>query len=187
MTLAACDDFSHIEFMFGQEPYTSHFSLLKALHSADVEALLPAAYHTCADYDMDVLCENATSLGPECFRTLVRGKTKLTYDLNELIATVPGILIKQSGAYDCHKERNGVRFNDLDGFINMAAIKCVEGSILVGNCVDGLCTKCQGKLTKLINERREQIWEAVPSYFGFPGWDVCRAKLNAILTSEDDA
>ncbi|KLO08388.1 hypothetical protein SCHPADRAFT_931813 [Schizopora paradoxa] len=184
MSLHEYDEFKEPETMFGEHAIESHFKLLKALHAADVDALLPPAYLACVEYVSDALYERASFLGLECFRNLVKGRFDLTYDLNDLMATVSGDLLDQAGVYKCQKEQK-IRIHGLNGHVDVPDFRQVEGSAVVENCLDGLCAECKERVVELINEGRKQIWDKVPSYFVFKDdWDTFQAKLKSIISTK---
>lgn len=183
MDLDEYDTFDVEDIIFRKESDESHFKLLKALHAADVDALLPAAYFACIEYISGILYDRANLLGMECFRTLSKGRFDFLLDLNDLMARLSGDLLQQAGVYECQKEQN-IRITRLDEHIDISDLRHAEGNSVVFGCLGGLCVECKKKLVTLVDEKRKGIWEKVPSYFGFTDdWNTLQAKLNSILNA----
>ncbi|KLO08387.1 hypothetical protein SCHPADRAFT_1000967 [Schizopora paradoxa] len=184
MSLDQYDEFENVGVIFGEEACKSHFKLLKALHAADVDALLPSVFLACIEYDSETIYERANSLGMEVFRNLVKGRFDLMQDMNDVITRLPGPFLEQAGVYDCRQEGE-IRIHGLHNRIDVPNLRDTEGSLVVSHCFGGLCGVCKMRLMNLVNEGRQDIWDLVPTYFGFTvGWDGLQVKLKTILSTE---
>ncbi len=72
------------------------------------------------------------------------------------------------------------RFTGLGDWVCLSDLKEYEGHNMVDICLQGACVGCAKILGDMINDKRQDIWEKVPSYFGFPGWDELQRKLEEI-------
>lgn len=172
------DDFK----IFGTDRGSCHFPLLGACLKADVDVLLPLLYYACSDYPMDSILVGAKneSIDPPYLITLVRGRDLLKDQMNKLVAKLPEDLrgghIVCPGTKSCRKVAH---FTGMEKFCNGADLGDIRGE-QIARFVHHACSDCLGQLTKMIDNKRQQIWDEIPSYFGSPGWDHVKENLDKI-------
>jgi len=172
--------------MFRDKRENCHFPLLVAAYMAHVDVLLPILYYACCSYSMVFILNAGRAAGsasPECIDTFLKGREKFGQAANELIAALPDT--RMGGPLDmwclnpepCSTNAGYTYLSNLVG----SSLSKLEGSSVVEDHYSVVCGPCSSSLTDSINGDREKIWADVPSYFGFPGWDVLQEKLNAII------
>lgn len=186
MVLEAFDDIGdNKKSFFGLKRVECHSSLLIAAFTADVDVLLPGLFLSCSDYPMKYIfdCARSDRMSQECFRRLIEGREEVKNDLNRLITGLPNRLPKlrpdecMNDGEVCVKH---AQYNDLQSLVCPAFNKS-RGDHIVGYHLKDACPECENFVIMDIDKRREKIWEKIPSYFGFEGWDVLGAKLKEIV------
>ncbi len=165
--------------LFGGKREQCHYPLLKAVFTAKVDVLLPVLYYTCTDYQIGAVFDRGKMLDSECLQTLIKGKFLLEHSICRLLAELPDELgdIGCIANKSCTKK---ARITGLGEYICWCDLKEYEGRELVESCLQGACEDCAKLLGDGVNFKRQQIWDRVPWFFGFPEWDVLRRKLEEI-------
>lgn len=168
--------------IFGTERKSCHFPLLSACLKTDVDVLLPLLYYACSDYTVDSLLDLAKSqsMDSQCVITLVRGRDLLKDEMNELVACLPGDTrggdIYCPGTKSCRK---AAHFTELEAFCNSSDLGDIRGEE-IGEHLHRACDVCVMQIIKLIDDKRQIIWDELPSYFGLPCWEQLKDKLAKI-------
>ncbi|KLO08409.1 hypothetical protein SCHPADRAFT_610717 [Schizopora paradoxa] len=154
---------------FGTERIFCHFPLLKAVFKAKIDALLPLLYYACSGFHYKHILAEADILDAECLHTLILGKAQLLSKTNAIVGRIPDIVrdVVSKCERDCP---NVVRITCLEKLLGSASLSHIEGSHAVFLCVKGTCRECDKRIVSKINKQREDLWEEVPSFFGFQGW-----------------
>ncbi len=165
--------------LFAATRIDCHIPLLKAVFTADVDVLLPILYYACCSYSIGTIFDHAGSLGLECVRILIEGREKLASAMNELIAKLPehvsGLVCLNNLL--CARE---ARFVDLEESFNQTDLVEIAGYTVARDHLRGICPRCNVFTQTFINKQRQELWEKVPSYFGFSAWGELQEKLSEI-------
>ncbi|KLO06117.1 hypothetical protein SCHPADRAFT_883109 [Schizopora paradoxa] len=169
--------------LFGRPQSECDITLLKGAYNAGVDALLPILFLHCASQSMvSILCE-VNSMNPECLCILLKGREKLGTRVDQFLMDLPERLqetskvCKSSNADICKKghyielsllARSYYRHTQFD---------------LLYDFLHSECKSCATSVEKQVNKNRKEIWEEIPSYFGYPGWDDAKAKLKELIAS----
>lgn len=159
--------------------------LLGAAFTASVDALLPILFFSGTHQDASAIIKQADVMNRECLHTLIDGKERLDNKVHQLISDLPEYLRRRIGISDCLDVKTCVRkarYSGLSELINSFFFQ-TRGSDVVTGYLTHVCEHCASSVAKSIDKRREEIWEEIPSYFGYPGWDVMQAKLDEIVNS----
>ncbi len=153
---------------------------------ADIDALLPHPLLRLRGSDSWTNLFKSRLPRPTAFKNFALRKSCIGQNINRLVAVLPGKLLREARADVCNSKdnclKNGLpQVDGLDEFVNVANLMRIKGSLMVERCFTERCSRCKSKLTKFIDEGREEIWERVPIYFGFPGWNVLQARLKDII------
>ncbi|KLO08408.1 hypothetical protein SCHPADRAFT_908662 [Schizopora paradoxa] len=182
--LDAYDDWCDCGYpIFGEmrEYMYAHFTLLKMLFKANVPGLLPVIYYasSCSPYS-DIFTMTAT-LDAECLSTLIKGKEKLILAANSVIGDLPDlvrdVVIKCNE--DCQYE---VRITKLSYVLDYADLRQMRGDFVMQQCVNGVCGKCSKKIEAEYDKRRADVWEKIPSLFGYESWIKTRQEIAEACT-----
>ncbi|KLO08402.1 hypothetical protein SCHPADRAFT_931821 [Schizopora paradoxa] len=179
MTMAAYEAIDNDKApMFGEAREDCHYPLLKAVFAAKVDALLPILYYACADYTIDTMIDWWDTLDPACLKALLKGKDMITFATGSLITKLPEDV--HGGSIACPNIPSCIgsaRFSGFAKFLQLTDLKHFEGSKVVKICIRNACPMCTKVLADRINERREKIWNDIPSFFGFRDWGELWRKL----------
>ncbi|KLO07146.1 hypothetical protein SCHPADRAFT_662150 [Schizopora paradoxa] len=77
------------------------------------------------------------------------------------------------------------RFSNLPEIMDTSELQSLEGSRILEKVVSGprgLCSKCRTSLVNAINDERREIWAAIPSFFGFSGWNTLEIVLDKLIS-----
>ncbi|KLO08410.1 hypothetical protein SCHPADRAFT_880588 [Schizopora paradoxa] len=159
------DYLPHVE-LFGTQRVDCDFRLLEVCHGADADILLPLLYYACADFDVDWIF-NKGGLNRDCLRTLLKGKFELQCALSTLLASLPDEFRNIS----CASCKVGAYISRLQEIGLGSHLVRYEGSVMVFELLGNGCSRCSKMLEHRINDKRQEIWEKIPSFFGFPEWE----------------
>ena len=109
----------------------------------------------------------------------------------ELVARIPELSFAEAGKFacispdgkSCLREQ---RFIGLERYTGTANLQRIGGLVVSRTCLPlPTCRACRIVVEEVIEKKRKEIWDAIPSYFGFPdgGWDACKTKLDEIYAS----
>ncbi len=133
----------------------------------------------CSDYGIDEIIEEADSLSQECFYTLIRGRESLDFQVHRLLSGLPEDLMEYiendscSGNKPCFRNARYTRMSELINY----TFRYTKGSQVVARHLSPVCPSCGSFVASAIDDKRKEIWANVPSYYGFPSWDIIQAKL----------
>ncbi|KLO08404.1 hypothetical protein SCHPADRAFT_859096 [Schizopora paradoxa] len=174
-TLDGFDDVDgdgHHSYLFGKLRYLCHVPLLEACHTANVAVLLPSLYYACAGFKLAWSYEQVDEIGglhADCLRTLLIGKSGLDLALHKFIASLPDEFRNISCSFckvDAYISQLHQQLEDYNSYLSSNTGHRLSRAVLENGC-----QKCSAKFVARIDAKREKIWEKIPSYFGFPGWD----------------
>ncbi|KLO08400.1 hypothetical protein SCHPADRAFT_944492 [Schizopora paradoxa] len=163
------DDNGYYDDLFGTGRIWCEYRLLKACLMTNTTVLLPLLYYACAFLGVDeiyVEADRAGGLDRDYLRTLIGGKFQVDLASRKLVASLPDEFYSIS----CSSCKVSTRFSKLDEQI-APHLWSYRGNTLASSVLVGSCKVCSARLESRIDEKREEIWEKIPSYFGFPGWD----------------
>ncbi|KLO19249.1 hypothetical protein SCHPADRAFT_83283 [Schizopora paradoxa] len=161
--------------LFGTIRSSCHYPLLQCLWKAKVDALLPVLYYACSDSPIDFILLQTNTLDTECLQTLIKGSVKLRAAVTQLLADLTGRdLLDGPCSYGCEVH---FRICNLGEFVNSSNLAEIDGGSIVEACADRACELCSHKVKDVVDNRRKEIWNNIPSYFGFPGWNQLREEL----------
>lgn len=172
--------------LFGKDRRDCHFQLLRAAYKAEVDLLLPILFFACSDYGIEWIFNIAGSMAPECFRTLVVGREALDEDLDRLVSDLPEYLRKVVRTDECRDKGSCLavgHFSALSSLVH-PFFQETKGSDIVEMYLTPSCARCKSVLAKSIDRRREDVWAKIPSYYGFPAWEVIQLKLEELAESQ---
>jgi len=98
--------------------------------------------------------------------------------MNQVITGLPDIIFEEG--HVCPNNMScgrNARFVALVYFVNITNLKQIEGHTLIEASLQNACPQCALFAADFINVGRREIWDEIPSYFGFPGWDDLKEKL----------
>ncbi len=188
MTLEAFDSTGHsgLTMLFGRRRFHCHVPLLVAASTADVDVLLPMLYLACSERSIDEILDDADSMSPECFRALIKGREELNIHVNMLLSALPEDLMEYnennlcSGNEPCLRNAQYTRMSLLVNLI----FRFTKGIHVVTDHLSPVCPGCRFFVANAIDNKRKELWVNIPSYYGFPSWDILRAKLTEIIEPE---
>ncbi|KLO07742.1 hypothetical protein SCHPADRAFT_859814 [Schizopora paradoxa] len=194
MDLKECDEIEENSTIFGLPRARCHDVLLDAAFVAEVDVLLPILYYACADYQIGSILNamDEESINRKCLRTLLEGREKLEGMIVQLVATIPEIALAgsaltstvctSSDGINCLRVQ---RFTGLKTLTGTASLQRIIGINVCRYLPPATCISCRAAVESLVEKKREEIWDAVPSYFGFPdgGWDALKTKLDEFFAS----
>ncbi|KLO08406.1 hypothetical protein SCHPADRAFT_835399 [Schizopora paradoxa] len=155
--------------LFGVHRVKSDFKLLEACHTANVAVLLPILYYACSEFTVEWIYEQVDEVGglhASCLRTLLTGKCKLSLALRTLVAFLPD----EFSNISCSSCKAGASVRHLH-HQHGSHLWTYKGQDLAQSVLKDGCKQCTANLATRIDEKREEIWEKIPSFFGFAGWD----------------
>lgn len=166
---------------FGKKRWDRAFTLLVAAYRSEVDVLLPTLYAVCSDYTLEAILNHSSSIPLDCLHTLLKGREGLDYQLNRLVADLPGLLQEVVAAKDSNYQKSEpcltkAQFDGTKCLIS-ATFKTLQGHAVVASCLSSVCASCGSSVAKAIDKRRSEIWTKVPSFFAHKEWDVLQAKL----------
>ncbi len=166
------------------------FPLLVAAFTVEVDVLLPTLYFACSECSIDEILDEAGSMTRGCMNTLIRGRIYMDNEIHALIVELPDDLLEVVGSGECSCSRNepclrNARFADLSELVGQK-FSAIHGSRVVARHLSPICTNCSSFVTKAIDKRREEIWDDIPSHFGFFSWDALEARLKEITEPKQD-
>lgn len=183
MTLKEHEELEDKPIFCGQRREDCHFELLKAVFSANVDVLLPLLYYASSDYPMRTILRDAERLhlNQKCLNTLLEGRESLENARMVLVTRTPERSFIAPEYSPC-SSTNGiclehVRFGGLDQFLGASTMRNLTGRCVALSCWTPLCEGCRTIIEELVDNRRKTIWDNVPSYFGFPAWDILRTQM----------
>lgn len=168
------------EALFGTRRSSCHYPLLGAVFKAKVDALLPVLYYACSDISINFILSQSNVLDAECLQTLLRGSAQVDFEINNLLMSLPD-LVYHDDIVCANNCPTAVRVTGLADYLGGSKLSALEGSSLVKHCVKGACGDCTRKLEIEVNSRRQEIWDKIPIFFGFPEWDVLRRQLKELI------
>lgn len=159
--------------------------LLLAAYKTGIDALLPILFFFCSNMAMELLLEDADSANPECLRVLFKGRDELMFNVSKLISDLPEHLKGDMGKSKCLEERSCSRKARYFGLssLNTPFFFHTRGRDVVDAHLKHACKNCCSSVAKSIENRRKEIWEKIPSFFGYPGWEEMQEKLDRIVNS----
>ncbi|KLO06116.1 hypothetical protein SCHPADRAFT_1002517 [Schizopora paradoxa] len=173
------------ENIFGVDQLVCGLRLLEAAFQSGVEALLPILFFFCSNALIEDIFQLSDTMSPGCLHTLIKGRDRLIFKVNELVSDLPELLKFDMEESECLRQRrcpSEARYKCLSG-LSKPFFFCVEGEDVVKDHLIHACANCRSSVVKSIEERREEIWAKIPSYFGYPGWEEMQAKLDEIENS----
>ncbi|KLO08407.1 hypothetical protein SCHPADRAFT_893920 [Schizopora paradoxa] len=171
-TLAAfdhVDEDGYSDDLFGMSRVYSDYRLLKACHLADIIFLLPRLFYACSGFEVHWIYEEvdeAGGLDPSCLRTLLTGKSKLDLALRAFIASLPDEF-RSISCPTCKVGAYVSRLHQQEG----SHLSAYKGHALAQSVLNNGCQLCTTEFANRIEDKREEIWEQIPSYYGFPEWE----------------
>lgn len=173
--------------IFDRERSDCELPLLKAAFKAGVDALLPILFFSSTFRDVSSIFREADSMIPECLHYLMKGKEQLDIKVHQLISDLPEYLRKGVGSSDCQCSEaktcfRKAQYTNLSALINSYFYQ-TRGPVVVAGYLSPICEHCGASVAKSIDEKREEIWKEIPSYFCFAGWEVAKARLDELINS----
>ncbi|KLO05403.1 hypothetical protein SCHPADRAFT_946936 [Schizopora paradoxa] len=162
------EDYSPRVQLFGTPRGDCDFRLLEVSYTADADVLLPPLYYACCDFGVDWIFERAGRMKGDCVRTLIKGKFKLEHALCTLVAS----LADEFRSISCSSCKRKAYISCSQDISIDSHLSYYEGSKLVLKVLKNGCSRCSKNLEGRINEKRMEIWEKIPSYFGFSRWEL---------------
>ncbi|KLO06119.1 hypothetical protein SCHPADRAFT_699769 [Schizopora paradoxa] len=185
MVLEEFDDVNDAETpMFGHQRSECDIPLLKAAFKAGIDALLPILFLSGACRDISSILRMSGSMDSECLNILLEGREPLVVRINMLLMDLPDNVQEVLGGTNCQdvKKCKKAAYEKLS-YLAHSYIYHIQGYIVVDCHLRRICQYCRPAAIKYINKKREEIWEDIPSLFGYPGWDDARTKLKELLGS----
>ncbi|KLO08386.1 hypothetical protein SCHPADRAFT_610385 [Schizopora paradoxa] len=172
------------ESLFGRNRLGCHFPLLSAALTAEVHVLLPCLYFACSDFSIEEIFLRTNSMSREDLRTLMVGRELLDNEVNAFIISLPERLRLSEPRIRCQNAcLENAFFVNLNTFAH-TNFENFTGRTIVKSCLFGsVCNWCHSALTRIIDDKREEIWNAIPSLFKFREWDVLEGELRDIVKS----
>ncbi|KLO10998.1 hypothetical protein SCHPADRAFT_877470 [Schizopora paradoxa] len=179
-TLAKFDTVHDEDILFYRMPrWGCHFKLLKIARMAGADALLPALYYSCADFDAATILQNVgKSLDDSSLKTLLEGRELLAKEIRGIMWIY---LAMSESCILHHFIPDGFTSSDLQfenphpsSVFDTTDLQDVSGRKLGDRWPNRICQTCKPALREQVDKERERIWESLPSYFGLPGWDALR-------------
>jgi len=161
--------------LFGSTRELCHLPLLRAAFMADVDVLLPVLYYAASDFS--ILDHERDAYGTECLNILLKGREMLDCQISAFVANLPRKLLDDANRINCRTCSAGVPTLALEHLVNTLDLKDLQGQrVLQLSPRAQLCSSCSSAFAQVIDNDREEIWRAVPHYFGFSGWNVLRLR-----------
>ncbi|KLO07744.1 hypothetical protein SCHPADRAFT_932249 [Schizopora paradoxa] len=175
--------------LFGKSREDCDFSLLAAAVTAEADVLLPCLFFVCSNYSIDTTLDRMQSVPREALHILIRGRESLTTCINKFIVSLPSQLYEREPTIDCPRVSSRSCFanascseSNLEDYIQ-TQFKTFTGAIIMGDCFGFICRECRYIAESMVDEKRKEIWDAIPTRYKFPEWGVLQDKLKALLES----
>jgi len=143
---------------------------------------LPMLYFACSECSIDEIVDDADSMTPNCLRALIKGREKSNLQVNKLLSVLPEDLMEYnendscSGNEPCFRNAQYARMSLLINPI----FRLTKGLQVVAHHLSPVCPSCSSFVANAIDNKREELWANIPSCYGFPSWNILRAKLTEI-------
>ncbi|KLO07229.1 hypothetical protein SCHPADRAFT_932604 [Schizopora paradoxa] len=146
-------------------------------------ALLPVLFFFCSNMSMDTLLKKTESMNPECLHILIKGRDDLISESSQLVSNLPFYLTMDTGFDKCLDKSpcfDKACYGQLSDLISPFFF-CTQGREVVETYLNSACKRCGSSAAKSIDEKRQEIWAKVPSYYGYSGWEDAKAKLKEFI------
>lgn len=170
--------------IFGHQRYECALPLLKAAFKTGIDALLPILFLSGACQGISSILRMPGSMDPDCLNILLEGRELLNIRINAILIDLPAEAQEILGGPQCRDfERCRVaRFDDLS-HIAQSFFYQIQGGAVVDSHLRRVCRDCRFSVLESIEDKREALWEDIPSFFGYTRWDNARMKLREFLGS----
>ncbi|KLO08411.1 hypothetical protein SCHPADRAFT_880591 [Schizopora paradoxa] len=159
-------------YLFGVHRGDCDFRLLEVCHTADADILLPILYYACAEYDSKWIFKLGDRLNKDCLHTLIKGKFELEHAVSKLLVSLP----EELRSISCASCKPGPYISHLQNIGIESFLSRYEGSSMLFELSTNCCKRCSKELESQIDAKRKEIWQKIPEFFGFPGWEELRER-----------
>ncbi|KLO08390.1 hypothetical protein SCHPADRAFT_944483 [Schizopora paradoxa] len=169
--------------LFGRHRRDCHFPLLAVAYKAEIDILLPSLFFACSEYGVETIFRRTRSMGNDGLRILMKGRDALQRSTSKLVSDLPEQLRDEASNSKCRKKTSCLAnacFSNLPDLIQPHFVN-VKGSCVVADHLNSVCAACSSLVEEMIDVRREEIWNSIPSHFNLPMWDILQAKQREMV------